>query len=87
MFVTLSSSQVFQSYLALEKPSIEDDLKCTAKLFKNHVATSNYLYEYIEDNLFDLLSFIEGVLNKFRIQFNYSETILLEVIKYLENKN
>jgi len=50
LFVTLSSSQVFQSYLTLEKPTIEDDLKCTAKLFKNHVATSNYLYDHIEDN-------------------------------------
>ena len=75
LFVTLSSSQVFQSYLALEKPSIEDDLKCTAKLFKNHVATSNYLYEYIEDGALITLTAISefGCTDQAQLIIEYDE--------------
>tara|TARA_B110000046_G_scaffold53683_1_gene60112 strand:+ start:801 stop:1712 length:912 start_codon:yes stop_codon:yes gene_type:complete len=50
LFIEVSNSQVFKDYHEIENPSEEDDLNFTTKLFKNHIATSNYLYDFVEDN-------------------------------------
>ena len=50
LFIEVSNSQVFKDYHEIENPLEEDDLNFTAKLFKNHIATSNYLYDFVEDN-------------------------------------
>ncbi|MGI9541257.1 MAG: transcription antitermination factor NusB [Flavobacteriaceae bacterium] len=50
LFNSIVKSQLFKSYLKLENPSEEEDLGLIAKIFKSHVATSSFLYDYIEDN-------------------------------------
>ncbi|MDA7698913.1 transcription antitermination factor NusB [Flavobacteriaceae bacterium] len=50
LFKSVSASQVFLNYVELSNPSVEEDLKFVAKMFKNQIATSNYLYDYVEDN-------------------------------------
>ena len=50
LFIEVSNSQVFKDYHEIENPSEEDDLNFTTKLFKNYIATSNYLYDFVEDN-------------------------------------
>ena len=50
LFIEVSNSQVFKDYHEIENPSEEDDLNFTTKLFKKHIATSNYLYDFVEDN-------------------------------------
>lgn len=50
LFIEVSNSQVFKDYHEIENPLEEDDLNFTTKLFKNHIATSNYLYDFVEDN-------------------------------------
>ena len=49
LFKIVTSSAVFEAYMTLEKTTIADDLKLVSKIFKDHIATSNYLYDYIED--------------------------------------
>ena len=49
LFKIVTSSAVFEAYMTLENITIADDLKLVSKIFKDHIATSNYLYEHIED--------------------------------------
>ena len=49
LFKIVTSSAVFETYMSLEDITIGDDLKFVSKIFKDHIATSNYLYEHIED--------------------------------------
>ena len=49
LFEIITSSTVFEAYMALENITIVDDLKLVSKIFKDHIATSNYLYDHIED--------------------------------------
>ena len=49
LFKLITSSAVFKAYMALENIKTADDLKLVSKIFKDHIATSNYLYDHIED--------------------------------------
>ena len=49
LFEIVTSSAVFETYMSLEDITIADDLKFVSKIFKDHIATSNYLYDHIED--------------------------------------
>lgn len=49
LFELVTSSAIFKAYMALENIKIADDLKLVLKIFKDHIATSNYLYDHIED--------------------------------------
>ena len=49
LFEIVTSSAVFETYMSLENITIADDLKFVSKIFKDHIATSNYLYDHIED--------------------------------------
>ena len=49
LFKIVTSSTVFEAYMSLEDITIADDLKFVSKIFKDHIATSNYLYDHIED--------------------------------------
>ena len=44
------SNEAFQVYLANKSPSEKDDLQWLIKSFKNIIASSSYLYNYLEDN-------------------------------------
>ena len=44
------SQKTFDNYLQKEKPSELEDLHWLIKCFKNTIATSPYLYEYLEDH-------------------------------------
>lgn len=45
----ITENTVFNEYQKIANPSWEEDLKWFAKCFKNHIATSDYLYDYLED--------------------------------------
>ena len=45
----ITSDKAFKEYQKKNNPSWEDDLKWFGKSFKNHIASSDYLYDYIED--------------------------------------
>ena len=49
LFELVTSSAIFKAYMALENIKIADDLKLVLKIFKDHIATSSYLYDHIED--------------------------------------
>ena len=49
LFELVTSSAVFEGYMTIENITIEDDVKLVSKIFKDHIATSNYLYDHIED--------------------------------------
>lgn len=44
------SKKVFETYLNNKKPSEKDDLQWLIKSFKNSIAPSSYLYNYLEDH-------------------------------------
>ena len=44
------SNEAFQVYLDNKRPSEKDDLEWLIKSFKNIIASSSYLYNYLEDN-------------------------------------
>ena len=44
------SNETFQVYLDNKSPSEKDDLEWLIKSFKNIIASSSYLYNYLEDN-------------------------------------
>ena len=44
------SNEAFQVYLGNKSPSEKDDLQWLIKSFKNIIASSSYLYNYLEDN-------------------------------------
>ena len=44
------SNEAFQVYLDNKSPSEKDDLEWLIKSFKNIIASSSYLYNYLEDN-------------------------------------
>ena len=45
----MTSDTFFKAYEQLEDSTWEEDLKWFTKCFKNNIASSNYLYDYIED--------------------------------------
>ena len=49
LFELVTSSAVFEGYMTIENITIADDIKLVSKIFKNHIATSDYLYDHIED--------------------------------------
>ena len=49
LFELVTSSAVFEGYMTIENITIADDVKLVSKIFKDHIATSNYLYDHIED--------------------------------------
>lgn len=49
LFGLVTSSAIFKAYMTLDNIKIGDDLKLVSKIFKDHIATSNYLYDHIED--------------------------------------
>ena len=49
LFELVTSSAIFKAYMTLDNIKIGDDLKLVSKIFKDHIATSNYLYDHIED--------------------------------------
>ena len=49
LFELVTSSAVFEDYMTIENITIADDIKLVSKIFKNHIATSDYLYDHIED--------------------------------------
>ena len=49
LFELVTSSAIFEGYMNIENITIADDVKLVSKIFKDHIATSNYLYDHIED--------------------------------------
>ena len=49
LFELVTSSAIFEGYMTIENITIADDVKLVSKIFKDHIATSNYLYDHIED--------------------------------------
>ena len=45
----ITSDTFYKAYEQIENPTWEDDVKWFSKCFKNHIASSDYLYEYLED--------------------------------------
>ncbi|MDA0794645.1 MAG: transcription antitermination factor NusB [Bacteroidetes bacterium] len=45
----MTSDTFYKAYEQIENPTWEDDVKWFSKCFKNHIASSDYLYEYFED--------------------------------------
>tara|TARA_B110000285_G_C15131313_1_gene623782 strand:+ start:2168 stop:3079 length:912 start_codon:yes stop_codon:yes gene_type:complete len=73
LYEVITNSTVFKTYLALENPSTEDDLRLVAKLFKDHIANSNYLYEYVEDHRLTWIDDLPMV-----------NTFLLKMLKHID---
>ena len=49
LFELVTSSAIFEGYMTIENITTADDVKLVSKIFKDHIATSNYLYDHIED--------------------------------------
>jgi len=89
LFNSIVKSQLFKSYLELENPSEEEDLRLIAKLFKSHVATSSFLYDYIEDHCLtwaDDLPMVNTFLLKMLKQIDVNSPQSLSFPRPSENK-
>ncbi|MEK9852764.1 MAG: transcription antitermination factor NusB, partial [Flavobacteriaceae bacterium] len=43
------SDKAFKKYQALQEPSWEEDVKWIIHCYRNHIATSDFLYDFLED--------------------------------------
>jgi len=78
----------FETYIEIESPTVPEDLKWLTKCFKNTIATSGYLFDYLEDHQLtwiDDLPVVNTFILKMFKQLNVDQAESLKFPKTIEN--
>ena len=71
----ITKTESFQTYLEIENPTESDDLRWFSKCFKESIAPSSYLFDYLEDNQLTWIDDLPVV-----------NTFMLKMLKQLDTK-
>jgi len=72
----MTKTESFQTYLEIENPTESDDLRWFSKCFKESIAPSSYLFDYLEDNQLTWIDDLPVV-----------NTFMLKMLKQLDTKD
>lgn len=72
----MTKTDSFQAYLEIEDPTEKDDLQWLSKCFKESIAPSSYLFDYLEDNQLTWIDDLPVV-----------NTFMVKMLKQLDTKD
>lgn len=85
----MTKTDSFQAYLEIEDPTEKDDLQWLSKCFKESIAPSSYLFDYLEDNQLtwiDDLPVVNTFMLKMLKQIDTKDSNSLKFPKPIENQ-